>query len=133
MLSLEDDAAIEAALHQPLPPDLHAMLASRLSLARSARLQNLTHVVVVQPGDETENLTALLGFSPLVGPIGEGPFGSRLFTPYWAWLEDLGGYYEMIVTVGDGGFAHLLLIEKAHGVPSLLLRMCLVHAGEGRS
>ena len=127
MLSLYK-ASIEAALHQPLDPSLHALLVETWRRAEAPDLLDLTHILVIQPGDTEAQIIAEIGFSPLVEPLGGVRFATTGYYPHWAWLHDLGGWYEMIVTVGDSGFAFILLIEKAVGVLPELLSMCAHYA-----
>ena len=120
-------------MRQPLEPALRDLLLARLAQAREAGLQDQTHVLVVQPGDEEAAIEAEIGFSPLVDPLSGSRFGVDGFQPYWAWLQDLGGWYEMIVTVGNSGFAFILLIEMADDVQPDLLRLCEAHANSDGS
>lgn len=124
MLSLTDAPSIQRVMAQPMDADLHNLLAGRLTLAAKAGLQDLTHIVVVQPGDTIEDLKAEIGFSPLCNTVDGLAFDQEEFEPYWAWLADLGGWYELIHTIGDSGYAVILLVTKDHGVPAELLAMC---------
>ncbi|MDT0507446.1 hypothetical protein [Novosphingobium sp. MMS21-SN21R] len=124
MLSLTDAPSIQRVMAQPLDPRLRTLLAERLSIAAKAGLQDLTHIVVVQPGDTIEDLKAEIGFSPVCNPIDGSAFGQEGFEPYWAWLADLGGWYELIHTIGDSGYAITLLVSKTDRVPAELLAMC---------
>ena len=128
MLSLHDRASMAAAMGQPIEPALRTLLEARLDQAAEADLVDLTHILVIQPGDTEEQIRAEIGFSPFVEPLDGVRFGTAGFYPHWAWLQDLGGWYEMIVTVGDSGFAFILLIEKAVGVLPELLSMCAHYA-----
>lgn len=132
MLSLTDAPSIQRVMAQTLDADLRTLLAERLFLAAKAGLQDLTHIVVVQPGDTIEDLKTEIGFSPLRNPIDGFAFGEDGFEPYWAWLADLGGWYELIHTIGDSGYAITLLVSKADGVPAELLAMCATYV-EGPS
>lgn len=132
MLSLTDAPSIELVMGQALDPELCTILANRLRLAAEAGLQDFTHIVVVESCDTMEALTAEVGFSPLINPLDGVPFGQKGFVPYWAWLADLGGWYELIHTIGDSGFAITLLVTKADDVPAALLAVCLTYL-EGSS
>jgi hypothetical protein len=131
MLSIFDDASAQAALDQPLEPNLRTLIADRLSDAAAIGLADQTHIVVVQPGDSEAMLQEELGWSPLVNPRTGERYGSPCFEPYWSWLQDVGGYHELILTVGNFGFAFMILVQDAEGVPADLLAMCRAHAGEG--
>jgi hypothetical protein len=130
MLSLPDAAAIRAALHQPHPARLHAILADELATAETCELQDLTYILVIQPGDTEEAIKDEIGWSPLVNPVEGTRFGTADFLPYWVAIEDLGGWYELIHAVSNDGFAYILLIEDAPGVSTDLLRMCRQYAEE---
>jgi len=124
MLTLPDRASIEAALHQPLDPSLHALLVETWRRAEAPGLLDLTHILAIQPGDSEESMIDAIGFSPLVNPLDGARFGTAAFLPYWSFLRDVGGWYELIHTVGDSGFAFILLIEKAAGGLDELFEMC---------
>ncbi|NTZ42882.1 hypothetical protein G7A66_07230 [Altererythrobacter sp. SALINAS58] len=129
MLSLPDANAIRAALREPLDPKLHTILAAKLASVEANGLENLTHVVVVQAGTTEEELQQELGWSPLQNPIDGVRYGEAEFVPYWSFLQDLGGVYELIQPVGNSGFAYIVVIEDREGVPAELLRMCRQYAG----
>lgn len=131
MLSLYDKSSNEAALRQPLEPALRALLTVRLDDARASELADLTHILVVQAGDSEDAICHEIGFSPLSHPIDGARYGSPDFNPYWSWLEAHSGWYELIVTVGDSGFAFIVLVERAAGVLPTLLAMCDGHAIDG--
>lgn len=124
MLSLYDKASIAAAMGQPLDGGLRSLLEARLEQSAKAKLLDLTHIVVVQPGDTEAQIACEIGFSPLVDPLSGARFGSADFAPYWPWLRELGGWFELIVTVGNSGFAFIIFIERATKVLPELLRMC---------
>lgn len=104
-----------ADLDQPLADELRAIITDRLTDAASIGLADQTHITVIQPGDTERDIEQELGWSPLVHPLTGARFGSRDWTPCWAWLQDLGGWYELLHTVGNSGFAYILLIEKQQG------------------
>lgn len=127
-LSLHDRASIAAAMGQPIDPALKTLLEARLNQAAKADLLDLTHILVILPGDTEAQVIAEIGFSPLVEPFDGARFGTAGFFPHWAWLHDLGGWYEMILTVGDTGFAFILLIERGLGAIPELSAMCAHYA-----
>jgi len=87
-------------------------------VASEGDLLDLTHIVVVKGCDTEETLKAELGFSPLVHPIDGTRFGQAGFHPYWDWLVDLGEWHEMIISIGNSGFAVIVLIERGSGAVS---------------
>jgi hypothetical protein len=128
MLSLYDKSSIEAALASPLQPDLRKLLTDRISDAAASDLLDLTHFLVVQPGDCEHNIADEICLTPLTNPIDGERFGSPEFQPWWDYLEAHDGWFEMIITVGNSGFAFILLIEDAEGVQPELLSLCRAYA-----
>ena len=51
MLSLYDAASTDAALNTQLDPRLRDLLKQRIASARDKGLADMTHILVVQPGD----------------------------------------------------------------------------------
>ncbi len=43
-------------------------------------------------------------------------------------LEDHGGWFELISTVGNDGFAFVLIVRDREGVDPELLALCRAHA-----
>lgn len=131
MLSLYDGASIERALSLPMDPRLHDLLASRIATLSSRcgpASDDLTHFLVVEAGDTEAAIVAEIGFSPLVNIIDGVRFGSPGFHQSWDWLQDLGGWFELIMAVGNGGFAFVLLIQDVAGVEPELLNLCRTYA-----
>lgn len=124
MLSIYDEASASDVLARPLNPTLQSLISDRLHDAEVIELGELTHILVIEPGDTEEAIRDELGWSPLENVLDGCRFGTADFVPYWSWLQDLGGWYEMIVTVGNSGFAFILLIERTNGVLPELLRLC---------
>lgn len=131
MLSLHDEATIQAALALPIDPHLRALLTTRIIHYAAAGLGSLTHIVVVQPGDTAAVIMQEIGLYPTTSPIDGAHFGSTDFHPFWEWLQDEGGWFEIIVTVGDSGFAYILLIENAEGADLDLLALCNAYVTKG--
>jgi len=119
MIDMPDLDAILAVLRTPLQPDLRDLIASRLQDAFACQLADLTHILVVQPGDKEAQIIDAIGFSPLVSRMD----GNRL-QPDWDYLEQHPGWWELIYTVGDSGFAFLVFVECVDGVLPELLALC---------
>ncbi|WP_447750837.1 hypothetical protein [Sphingopyxis fribergensis] len=119
MIDLPDLDAILVALRSPLAPDLHALIASRLEDAFACDLADLTHILVIQPGNTEAQIINAIGFSPLVSRMD----GNRL-QPDWDYIEPHPGWWELIYTVGDTGFAFLVFVERADGIIPELLKLC---------
>lgn len=106
MLNLPDIETLRAVLDQPLNEDLRSLLRDRLADTLSCGLQELTHVLVIEAEDTEAAAVEAVGFSPLVSRIDE-----ERGQPDWDWIEHHGGWWELIYTVGNAGFAYILLVE----------------------
>lgn len=118
MIDMPDLDAMLTALRQPLPRDLYDLLATRLQDAFACGLADLTHILVIQPGDTEAQIVDAIGFSPLVSRMD----GKRL-QPDWDFIEQHSGWWELVYTVGNSGFAFLVFVERAHGVDPELIAM----------
>lgn len=119
MIDMPDLDAILAALRTPLAPDLHDLIASRLQGAFACELADLTHILVINAGDTEAQIIEAIGFSPLVSRMD----GNRLQSD-WDFIEPHPGWWELIYTVGNSGFAYLVFVERADGVLPELLALC---------
>lgn len=131
MHSFHDRASILGALDLPLESQLHELLKGHIQSMLeepSLGLLDMTHILVVEPGDRGCSIQAEVGFSPLVSPYDEAPFGSPAFHPFWDWLKGHGRWFEMILTVGNSGFAYIVFIENAAGADAELLALCKTYA-----
>ena len=129
MLSFHDSAAISAAPTKlPIDPDLKQLLADRVHDWTATDLLDLTHLAIIQAGDTEQTIVDEVAFSPLVNPIDGRRFGSKGFEPGWDWLERHDGWFEMIVTVGNDGFAYVLFIQDSDGIDPQLRRLCQTYA-----
>lgn len=124
MLSIYDEATALAAFDQPLNPALRKILSDRLADAAAIGLADQTHIIVIQPGDTEALIEGEIGWSLLIDPMSEIRYGEPGFQSYWAWFQDLGGWYELLHTVGNSGFAYIILIQQAAGTVPELLNMC---------
>ena len=130
MLSIYDAASLDVALALPLDPRLRGLIEKRIASARAKGLADMTHIVVVTPGDTEADIVAEVGWSPLVNPIDGCRFGEPGFVEHWDWLQGLEGYgLERVVTVGNSGFAFILLIENAPHTDAALAALCQQYAG----
>ena len=124
MLSLYNRSLIEAALQLPVHASLHRLLAARIAKLGRDGLLDMTHILVIQPGDTEAETIAEVGFTPLANSMDGIRFGSPDFHPSWDWLQYHNGWFELIMTVGNSGFAFVLLIQDADGVDASLLELC---------
>jgi hypothetical protein len=130
MISLDTAAAIAAApTNTSLDPVLRRLLADRVRDWGATGLLNLTHVLIVQAGDIEQDIVSEIGFSPLVNPIDERRFGSSDFQPHHDWLERHDGWFELIFTVSNSGFAFVIFVADIEGVDPQLLGLCRSCAG----
>jgi hypothetical protein len=129
MLSLHDAATITAAPNSAsIDPTLKQLLADRIHDWTATDLLDLTHLLIVQAGDTEAAVIAEVAFSPSVNPLDGRRFGSKGFEPGWDWLERHDGWFEMIVTVGNDGFAFVLFIQDSDGIEPQLRQLCEAYA-----
>ena len=119
MLNLPDLDSQLAVLVQPLEANLKRLLSVRVRDAAILGLADLTHIVVIEPGDSEADIDDAIGFSPLVSRID----GVR-HQPDWDWIEKHQGYWELVYTVSNDGFAFLVLVQDMPGVLPDLLALC---------
>lgn len=130
MISFNDRASLAGALSRPLEQRLRTLLAARLArlVTPDGDLTDLTHIVVIESGDTEADIRRALGFSPLENPLDGTRYGSPAFQPFWDWLQRHNGWFELIVTIGNSGFADVLFIQDTDGVEPALLALCRTHA-----
>lgn len=117
MLNLPHMDSLRAALDQPLADDLKTLLEARLADTVHCGLQDYTHVLVVEATDTEQQIVDAIGFSPPETRID----GVRN-TADWDWIERHGGWWELLYTVGNDGFAFILLVEDSS--KSELVMLC---------
>ena len=115
MLSFYDRASLRHALTLPLRSDIKELLHTHIKQIFDDGLADLTHLLVIQPGDTEAMVREEIGFSPL--EVEGVRYGSPGFIPRWDSIYDHGPAYEMIYCIGNDGFAFLLLIIKAEEAP----------------
>ena len=124
MLTIYDDATLEAATATPLNDTCRELIGRIASDAQVSDLWHLTCIVVLELADAEGELESTLGFDPLTGPLYvEG----ETFVPYWAWLERHADHFEMLITAGDEGFAYFVLIPEIDG--NRLAALCRTQVG----
>ena len=69
-----------------------------------------------------------LSISPTINPIDGQRFPAPLFQVWWDWLERHDGYWEMIITVADTGFAYLIFVPDADNTEPKLRHLCRTYA-----
>jgi hypothetical protein len=131
MLAFHDRVSIEDALQSSLDCRLRVLIAD--CIKQDIRpvtydLIDYTSIVIARPGDTERTIRRELGFSPLVNVFDGTRFGTAEFIPLWDVLHDHGGWFELIFTVGNDGFAFVLFVQDAIGVDSDLLALCRTYA-----
>jgi hypothetical protein len=131
MLAYHDRASIEDVLESSLDARLRVLIAR--CIKQEIRpvtydLIDFTSIVVARPGDTERAVRRALGFSPLTNVFDGARFGSAGFVPYWDVIHNHGGWFELIFTVGNDGFAFVLFVQDAEGVEPDLLTLCRTHA-----
>lgn len=130
MLTFSEAASVAASPTAPIAPELQNLLQRRVTDWTETGVLALTHLVIVQPADTAADLRREITLCPLISPLDGSHFGSKDFQPFWDWLiRHDSGWFEMIVTVGNSGFAFVLFIEDAEGVDPDLLALCRAYAG----
>jgi len=124
MLSFDTRDALLTALDLPLDLQLHCLLADRVKDAMACELGDMTHILVVQPGDTEADIIDAIGFSPLVHRIHGTRCGDPAFEPDWNWWERHDGWTELLYCVGDSGFAYVIFVQDGEGVLPDLLSLC---------
>lgn len=113
MLSFYDRVSLRHALTLPLRADLKELLHKRIHQIFDDGLADLTHLLVIEAGDTEAMVREEIGFSPL--EVEGIRYGSPGFFHRWDWLEDHGGWFELIFCVGNDGFAFVLLVQDGAG------------------
>ena len=124
MLSLHDIDTMNAALSLPLDPKLHRLLSDRIQDAIACGLEALTHIIVITPDDGESDFIREVSFSPFWNPLSETRYGDPGHIPPWDWAGKQDGHYEWLKTVGDSGFAFIVLVPDRDGIDPTLLAMC---------
>lgn len=108
MLSLIDPAAMAAAL-----PTLDQLPRRRVEDILNSQLADMTHILIMEPGDTEHDIIAEIGFSPIEV---EGIwFGQPGFRPAWDILHDHGDWFEMVFCIGNCGFAVIIFTPEREG------------------
>ncbi len=88
--------------------ELRDLVVGHPRTAKERGLQDLTCIAVLE---EDDDLDKELGFTPLHNPLTGLSYGQEGFEPHWDWLEVHSGWFELIYTVGDSGFAFILFVR----------------------
>ena len=109
-------------------PQLVNLLHDRVQDWTALGLLNLTHLGIIEVGDTDESIIEELAFSPLINPLDGLRHGMEGFVQPFDLIQDHVGYFELIMTVGNDGFAIVLFVRDREGVAPELLAMCRAHS-----
>jgi len=127
MPSFDNAAAIAAAAGTVTNAELQKLLTDRIHDWTALGVLDLTHLLIVEPGDTEEAIVEAIGFSPLVNPLDGLRFGDDGFVTPWDWSEEHDGWLELMMTIGDSGYALFLFIAHAVGIATELRSLCRAH------
>jgi hypothetical protein len=123
MLSFPDFASLQSALTLPLDATLHRLIFERVANAIACCVENMTHILVVEPGDTEADFLREAAFSPFTNPSSECRYGDPAFHPHWDWVGWHHGWFEWLTCIGDSGFALIVFVPARDGVDPRLVAM----------
>jgi hypothetical protein len=99
-------------------PDLQlrrilALRRDQLGPAKSWEPEKLARFHLVEPGDTLADIEGALGFSPLENFVDGNRYPEPGFVPSWEWVEDHGGWLEVVFILSDDGPAEVLLVPAS--------------------
>jgi hypothetical protein len=122
MISISTRESITAVLtNYELDAELRALIGLRawqLDVERDRPLDDTIRFVVIQPGDTSEVIHAVVGF-----PI----TWDQADQPGWEWMEDHGSWFELAYVLTDD-FGMLIFVADDPGTNFNLLFNCLAVA-----
>ncbi len=124
-------AAITAASANTTDPQLAKLISDRVRDWTANGLLDMTHLLIVEAGDTEEQIVEAAGFSPLVNPIDGVRWGSPGFHGHHDLLQLHDGWFELIFTVGNEGWACVMFVQDDQGAATELLSFCRTHAAAG--
>ncbi|WP_430417254.1 hypothetical protein [Parasphingorhabdus sp.] len=128
MISLRTTAAIKSTIDLLSDNQLRALLTKRVDQLTNAwegiDLSDLTHFLIIQPGDTPADAENETGFSLLCNMVDGSCFGGPGFTPSWEWIENHGGLFEAVFILSDDGFGISLFVQDHPETDAELLAMC---------
>lgn len=133
MMSFDDAVALAAAPDAVTDSALRTLVADRVHDWSAMGLLDLTHLLIVEPGDTEEALVNVIGFSPLVNPIDGKRYETEGFAFPFDYIEDHGCWFELFVTIGNSGFAFVLFVWNTEGTIPELLSLCRRHSEDNHT
>lgn len=129
MQTFESAKAIARAPGLMTDPQLQTLLYERVQDWTDRGLLDLTHLVIIEVGDTDKSITEAMGQSLLVNALDGNHYGNDGFMFPFDWLADHNGFFELIQTVGNDGYARFIFVRDREGVDPELLSMCRAYAG----
>ena len=127
MITLRTAAAVKSTIALLADNPLRALLSQRFEQLTNAwegiDLSDLTHFLIIQPGDTAADAENDIGWSLLVNPVDGARFGDPAFTPPWEWIEFSGCYFACVFVLSDDGFGLILFIQDHPDTDAELLAM----------
>ncbi len=128
MITLRTASAVKSTIALLADNKLRSLLTERLDQLTNAwegiDLSDLTHFLIIQPGDTAADAENELGWSLLVNPVDGARFGDPAFTPSWEWIEDHSGWFEAVYIISDDGFGISLFVQDDPATDPELLALC---------
>lgn len=112
-------------------PTVHALVQRRFAeicADEPYREDRHGYMIVVEPGDRTDELEAESNCAILQNVFDDARLGDPDFFPCCEVLEEHPGCYEMVFLLNDDGFAIDIFIPKEEGIDPDLLAMCAAYA-----
>jgi len=132
MITLRTASAVNNTIELLADNQLRSLLTERVHQLITAwegiDLRDLTHFLIIQPGDTAADAEHELGWSLLVNPVDGARFGDPAFTPSWEWIENHGGWFEAVYVIADSGFGITLFVQDRPDTDAELLALCREHA-----
>ncbi|OAO00335.1 hypothetical protein A8B75_18515 [Sphingomonadales bacterium EhC05] len=132
MITLRTAAAVKSTIELLADNQLRALLTERVEQLTNAwegiDLSDLTHFLIIQPGNTAAEAENELGWSLLVNMVDGTRYDHLGFTPSWEWIEDHGGWFEAVFILSDDGFGVSLFVQDHPVTDADLLAMCREHA-----
>jgi hypothetical protein len=117
MIVLRDAASMRKAVNDCAYPTLTPILAKRieqLNVGAEEDISEVVHFIIVEPGDQPEQLDRELGWPMFINPEDGTRFGQPDFTPSHEWVEDHGSWIEIVFMLTDA-FGIAVLVQNDPG------------------
>lgn len=127
MITLRTTAAMRSTIELLNDSNLKHLLVQRvdeLTHWEGIDLSDLSHFLIIQPGDMAAEIEHELGWSLLHNFIDKAKYGQPDFTPSWEWIERHDGWYEFVFIISDDGFGITVFVQDDPEIDTELLAMC---------